>query len=243
MRYDVFLSYRRADTERVQPLRDELRRLGYRVFFDTQSIEGGDDWKNRLERAIAESRALVLCWSENASRSEVVTFEYSCARALHKPVVPWLLDHTHLPVMLDHINGISNPDAVQVAAALRPVLGWTLARRRKVQAAAGVVVAAALAVGAWIALRPPPPPPPWEFQGAITDRVTRLPIEGVEVDVKTDGGATYPAHTDAEGKYDLRLPQPQPKTVLVLFRKEGYEGDQAMVPTSKPFDTDMAKLP
>jgi hypothetical protein len=38
-RYDVFLSCSRADSDRVTPLRDELRRLGYRVFFDAQSID------------------------------------------------------------------------------------------------------------------------------------------------------------------------------------------------------------
>ena len=191
IRYDVFLSYRRADTELVLPLRDELRRLGYVVFFDTQSIEGGDDWKGRLQTAIAASRVLVLCWSENASRSEVVTFEYSSARALHKKVVPWLLDHTHLPVMLDHINGIKSPDPVQVAALLRASLGWTLGRRRGVQAALGVVLAGAIAGGAWAELKPPPPAPPWEF---------------------------------------------------LVFRRDGYQGDEVTVPAGKPFQTDLVKV-
>jgi hypothetical protein len=40
-RYDVFSSYSRSDSDRVTPLRDELRRLGYRVFFDAQSIDPG----------------------------------------------------------------------------------------------------------------------------------------------------------------------------------------------------------
>jgi hypothetical protein len=40
-RYDVFLSYSRADSDRVTLLCDELRRLGYRVFFDAQSIHPG----------------------------------------------------------------------------------------------------------------------------------------------------------------------------------------------------------
>jgi hypothetical protein len=238
-RYDVFLSYSRADAERVEPLCDELRRLGYRVFFDVQSIDPGEQWKLRLELSVRASRTLVLCWSERAHGSDYITFEYSHAQALGKPILPWLLDKTLLPAMLE-IQGITNPNAAQVAAALLPKLGWTLARRRKVQAAAAVVVAAAVAVVVWLSLRPAPP---WEFQGVVTDRITRLPIDGVEVDVKTDQGATYPTHTDAQGRYDLRLPQPQPKAVLVQFRKEGYEGDQAMVPTSKAFDTDMAKLP
>jgi hypothetical protein len=61
-RYDVFLSYSRADAQQVQPLRDELRRMGYRVFFDVQSIDPGEHWKRRLERSVRASRTLVLCW-------------------------------------------------------------------------------------------------------------------------------------------------------------------------------------
>jgi hypothetical protein len=90
-KYDVFLSYSRADTERVTPLRDELRRMGYRVFFDVQSIDPGEEWKRRLERSISASRTMVLCWSEHTRGSDYITFEYSRAEALHKPLLPWLL--------------------------------------------------------------------------------------------------------------------------------------------------------
>ena len=100
VKYDVFFSYSRADTERVAPLRDELRRLGYRVFFDVQSIDPGEQWKRRLERSIRASRALVLCWSQNTRGSDYITFEYSRAEAMRKPVLPWLLDDTPLPAML-----------------------------------------------------------------------------------------------------------------------------------------------
>jgi hypothetical protein len=97
----VFLSYSRDDTERVTPLRDALRHMGYRIFFDTQSIDPGEQWKTRLERSIQSSRTLVLCWSENTRGSDYITFEYSRAEALHKPVLPWLLDKTPLPAMLE----------------------------------------------------------------------------------------------------------------------------------------------
>ena len=65
-RYDVFISYAREDLARVQPLVDELRRRGYRAFFDVESIVVGDKWKERLERSISASRVLILCWSEHA---------------------------------------------------------------------------------------------------------------------------------------------------------------------------------
>jgi len=240
VKYDVFFSYSRADAERVAPLRDELRRLGYRVFFDVQSIDPGEQWKRRLERSIRASRALVLCWSQNTRGSDYITFEYSRAEAMRKPILPWLLDKTPLPAMLE-IQGITAADPAQAAAQLKPALGWPLRRRRRLQAALAALAAILAGVALWFALRPPPP---WEFQGEVTDRVTSMPVAGVEVDVLAANRVQASALTDAQGRYDLHLPQPQPRTIQVRFRKEGYEAEEPLnVPTGKPWNMDMAKLP
>src|ERR1039458_93893 len=190
-KYDVFLSYSRADTERVAPLRDELRRLGYRVFFDVQSIDPGEEWKRRLERSISASRTMVLCWSEHTRGSDYITFEYSRAEALHKPLLPWLLDKTPLPAMLE-VQGITTPDATQAAAQLKRALGWTLTRRRRLQAALGVLAAGLGGLALWFALRPPPP---WQFSAEVTDRVTGVPVPVVEVDVQIGQGKVSRAFT------------------------------------------------
>src|ERR1700675_291667 len=95
--YDIFISYSRADGERVRPLVQELRRLGYKVFFDVESISIGERWKLRLDASLRTSRALVLCWSAQAKVSEYVPLEYAKAEGLGKPVLPWLLDETPLP--------------------------------------------------------------------------------------------------------------------------------------------------
>jgi hypothetical protein len=77
----------------------------------------------------------------------------------------------------------------------------------------------------------------------VIDRQTQIPIAGVEVDVETDQGGKQIARTDAQGKYVVRLPQPQPKTVTVLYRKDGYEAEHPInVLTGQPFNMDMAKL-
>jgi hypothetical protein len=238
-RYDVFLSYSRADTERVTPLRDELRRMGYRVFFDTQSIDPGEDWKRRLERSIGASRTLVLCWSENTRGSEYITFEYSRAEALHKPLLPWLLDKTPLPAMLE-VQGITTPDATQAAAQLKRALGWTLAGRRRLQAALGVLAAGLAGLALWFALRPPPP---WQFSAEVTDRTSGVPVAGVEVDVQIGQGKMNRAFTGSDGTCSLQLPQPEPATVHIFLRKDGYERDEAVAPANMIFKTDMVKLP
>jgi len=238
-KYDVFLSYSRTDTERVAPLRDELRRMGYRVFFDVQSIDPGEEWKRRLERSIGASRTLVLCWSENTRGSEYITFEYSRAGALHKPLLPWLLDKTPLPAMLE-VQGITVADPAQAAAQLKPALGWPLGRRRRLQAALGVLAACLAGVALWFAMRPPPP---WQFSAEVTDRVTGVPVSGVEVDVQIGQGKMNSAFTGSDGTCSFQLPQPEPATVHIFLRKEGYERDEAVVPANKIFKTDMEKLP
>jgi hypothetical protein len=241
-KYDVFLSYSRADTERIAPLRDELRRLGYQVFFDVQSIDPGEQWKRRLERSIGASRTIVLCWSEHTRGSEYITFEYSRGEALHKPILPWLLDKTPLPAMLE-VQGITTADPAQAAAQLKPALGWPLARRRKLQALLGVLVACLAGVAVWFALRPAPPPPPWQFSTRVTDRVTGVPIAGVEVDVQIVQGKMNTCFTESDGTCTLQLQPPEPETVHIYLSKEGYERDEVVVPSNATFKTDLAKLP
>jgi len=242
-RYDVFLSYSRADAERVRPLRDALRRLGYRVFFDVQSIDPGEKWKDRLDRSIRASRTLVLCWSENARGHEYITFEYSRAEALKKPVFPWLLDSAPLPAMLE-LQGITESDPAKVAAALGRSLGWTLTARRIVQALAAALLVIALATGIWRGTHPPPPPP-WEFQGRVTDLHTQGPISGVEVDLKLPNGKTYTAETDSHGDYTLQnLPPPRPEHIQLQFSKTGYIGDSPIVESTEDgFDPKLEKEP
>ena len=240
-RYDVFLSYSRVDTERVAPLRDALRQLGYRVFLDTQSIDPGEQWKQRLERSIQASRTLVLCWSQNTRGSEYITFEYSRAEALHRRVLPWLLDKTPLPAMLE-IQGVTASDAAQAAALLKPALGMPLAHRRKLQGAFAVVAAILAGFAAWYFLKPPPPPPPWKFWGQVTDRNTTKPIPNVTVQVFDQNGAPEKSTTtDAQGDFELYLPPPQPPSIHVLFRKDGYAPEQPLFAAAGKFwNMDMA---
>lgn len=238
-KYDVFLSYSRADTERVAPLRDELRRLGYRVFFDVQSIDPGEQWKRRLERSIGASRTIVLCWSEHTRGSEYITFEYSRGEALHKPILPWLLDKTPLPAMLE-VQGITTTDPAQAAAQLKPALGWPLASRRKLQIAIGALSACLTFFALWFVFRPPPP---WQFTTQVTDRVSGVPVAGVEVDAQSGQGRIKTCLTASDGTCTFKFPQPEPETVHIFLRKDGYERDEAVVPSNKIFKTDMAKLP
>ena len=77
----------------------------------------------------------------------------------------------------------------------------------------------------------------------MTDRVTGVPVAGVEVDVQIGQGKLNKAFTGSDGRCGLQLSQPEPATVHIFLRKDGYERDEAVVPANMIFKTDMVKLP
>jgi TIR domain/Carboxypeptidase regulatory-like domain len=236
MRYDVFISYSRQDSEAVEPLVAALRGRGYRVFFDKASIQVGEQWKARLGKAVQGARVCILCWSEHARGSEFVSFEYARAEGLGRPVLPWLLDGTPLPQMIE-IHGVVERDAAKAAELFAPRLGMKLAARRRFGGLAAVLLLAALGFAYW---RAHLPPAPWDFAGRVIDSDTKAPIAGVEVDA--DEGR-YRAFTNANGEYVLHLPAPRAKYVDVVFSKQGYEGEAPVsVPSDARFNTDMKKM-
>jgi hypothetical protein len=237
LRYDVFISYSHKDATRTDALVVALRERGYRVFYDKESLVAGDRWKERLSQAIGASRVCLLCWSNSARQSEIVTYEYSRAEALRKPVLPWLLDATPLPQMIE-IQGVTAIEPQEVVGCLLPRLGRTLTHRRLVQSALLIVVLAIVGLG--IARRFQPPPP-WEFSGRVVDRDTRLPLAGVEVDAEE---YRFVTHTDRDGRFVLHMPQPKPKYLHLVLAKEGYLGfDSLTVLPDHIYNLDMTRLP
>jgi len=236
LRHDVFLSYSHRDGAKTDALVAALRARGYSVFYDTQSLKVGERWKDRLSRAIHRSRVCLLCWSESASQSEIVAYEYSRAEGLGKPVLPWLLDATPLPQMIE-IQGVTLAEPNEAVARFVTRLGWSLTRRR--WAMAVVLMLMLAAAGGEIARRLRPPPP-WKFSGRVVDSRTRLPLEGVQVDAEEHQFVTY---TDRDGRYTLLMPQPKPKYLHLVFAKEGYHGeDSVTVLPDHSFNPEMNQL-
>lgn len=77
--YDVYVSYSRADLAWAERLVRELSDRGLRCFFDLD-MSAGDSWTETLNRALDNSRTLVVLWSAAAAdakgiRSELADFE------------------------------------------------------------------------------------------------------------------------------------------------------------------------
>lgn len=129
-RYDVFLSYSRLDSAKTDLFVDALGKGGYCVFYDKQSLSVGERWKESLNRGIKSSRVCILCWSEHTKSSEIVAYEYSRPEGLRKPVLPWLLDSTPLPRMIE-IQGVTERDPLIPSRAFVLRLGWNMTFRRR----------------------------------------------------------------------------------------------------------------
>lgn len=59
---DVFISYARADRERVEVLAATLEAHGHAVWRDRQ-ILGGDDFVANIERELNAAKAVIVAWS------------------------------------------------------------------------------------------------------------------------------------------------------------------------------------
>ena len=76
---DVFLSYKREDAARVTKLVAALRSAGLDLWWD-QDIPPSAPWEATIERALAEAKAVIVCWSPHAVASENVRSEARVAR-------------------------------------------------------------------------------------------------------------------------------------------------------------------
>ncbi len=94
--YDIFISYRRNGGEyTAKVLRDRLNELGYRVFFDVESLRSGD-FNTRLFSVIEGCTDFLVILSPDAlercsNPDDWVRQEIECALAKGKNVVPVLM--------------------------------------------------------------------------------------------------------------------------------------------------------
>ncbi len=96
MAFDVFISYARPDRQRVESLAQVLQSAGYSVWWDHQ-IAGGATFAADIERALNDSRAIVVAWSVNGVQSEWVLDEASVGKQTGK-LVSIQLDATPPPL-------------------------------------------------------------------------------------------------------------------------------------------------
>ena len=89
----VFISYKREDREFVTLLEQIISSHGLQVWTDAQ-IEAGEEWRIRIDEAIKNCFALTVLMTPSARASEYVTYEWSYALGMGKPVIPMIYKPT-----------------------------------------------------------------------------------------------------------------------------------------------------
>ena len=85
----VFVSYSRVDgTFARAEIYEKLEKHGFKLWRDLSDMEGGEDWREQLRKAIEGTDTLVLCLSDQALKSNYVKWEWHLARSIGKRVVP-----------------------------------------------------------------------------------------------------------------------------------------------------------
>lgn len=106
MKYDIFISYSRKDSEIVESFCSNFVQAGYSVWIDRAGIESGATFKATIVQAIKDSRVIIF-FSSNASNNSAWTAkEIAIAVENRKTIIPIRLDSTGYSdeVMFDMIN-------------------------------------------------------------------------------------------------------------------------------------------
>jgi WD40 repeat protein len=124
--HDVFVSYSRADRQRVVELTQSLASRGKRAWVDLEDIPPSAEWMAEIRSAIEGADGYVVAVSPDVARSKVCSEELEIARAAGKRIVPVLVrptDPDSVPQALAALNWIDATEGSIDAAADRVVQG------------------------------------------------------------------------------------------------------------------------
>src|ERR1700761_6279201 len=155
---DVFISYARADRQRVAMLVDAIKSAGWSVWWDPE-ISPGQEFDTRIEAELQAARAVVVVWTPTSVASRWVRGEARDG-ADRNVLVPVRFEQAQLPIDvraiyttdLDGWSGTAHGPIQEVLRALEEILACDTAH------AAGPRLGAPGAGGA--SAREPPVPPP-----------------------------------------------------------------------------------
>jgi hypothetical protein len=94
--YECFISYSRRHSDLLEPISALLAARG-RLFVDSEEIDPGDRWREKLEEALRDSKEVVVLWCCHAASRPWVARELELAKELDKKITPVLLCPAQLP--------------------------------------------------------------------------------------------------------------------------------------------------
>ena len=103
----VFVSYARTDSEPVQRIVAELRKLGVDVWIDAEMLTPGESWELLIKEALRRASAILVFISPESVASHWIAIEFAHAVESGVKVLPILLHPTPLsalPLQLQMIH-------------------------------------------------------------------------------------------------------------------------------------------
>lgn len=120
----VFISHSHRDRVLATDLQQILTKYGAQTFLDQDKIQIADVLPDRIHQGVEWCDTFLLIWSSSSAASDWVGKEWNTAYELRKRIVPYCLDSTPLPAVLENLVYVDRKD-VQVAhvGLLRSVFG------------------------------------------------------------------------------------------------------------------------
>lgn len=97
---EIFISYQHMSGDFVDVLSRRIEEKKYDTRWD-QDISAGQEWRREIDAAIRSAIAVIVVMTPEARQSEYVTYEWSMAIGLGKPVIPIMLKPTPLHPRLE----------------------------------------------------------------------------------------------------------------------------------------------
>jgi TIR domain len=99
---DIFISYKREDQPIARKLADALEREGWTVWWDPK-LRAGERFNDVIEKALKESKCVVVMWSKRSVESLYVKDEATYALNRNK-LVPVMIEEVELPFRFEGLH-------------------------------------------------------------------------------------------------------------------------------------------
>jgi hypothetical protein len=112
----VFISYAHKDKTFAKKLAGELEGQGMKVWWDFETLKGGQDWQKEIERGIKQCDFFLVTLTPDAITSEWVGNEITYASLAQKTIIPLHLKKCDIPIGLIKKHYIDFEKQTQKAA-------------------------------------------------------------------------------------------------------------------------------
>ncbi len=117
MACDVFISYRRKDSEFVAQLYEELTQRGISAWFDKADIDVAAHWRTSISEGIRDCTLFLVVLSPDAVQSVNIRKEVDLAEGHNKKIIPLMWRQTDIPVAFEYaLAGIQWIDFQETAS-------------------------------------------------------------------------------------------------------------------------------